>query len=156
MLCKECNSSFVYITSSNYRLNNKIDLCPTCNCIKNVSFLETKFYEFIKSIYKGECIRNTKAIIPPYELDIFLPELSIAIEFNGDYWHANPELERFCDPKDIHSIYKGHEMTNQGIWMKGLRKRNMRNDKNIKLITVFDNAWVNYEPETKSKILLLK
>src|SRR5574344_1535687 len=45
---------------------------------------------FIKSvldIYKIEVITNVK-IIPPYEIDIYIPKLQIGIEFNGDYWHS--------------------------------------------------------------------
>lgn len=30
---------------------------------------------------------NTRKIIPPFELDIFIPSLSLAIEINGGYWH---------------------------------------------------------------------
>jgi len=34
------------------------------------------------------CIRNIRTIIPPKEIDIFLPDFNIGIEFNGMYWHT--------------------------------------------------------------------
>ena len=31
------------------------------------------------------------------EIDIYLPELKIGFEFNGDYWHMNPLMYRYDD-----------------------------------------------------------
>lgn len=33
-------------------------------------------------------IQNSKSIIPPYELDFFIPSKNLAIEINGLYWHS--------------------------------------------------------------------
>lgn len=38
-------------------------------------------------------IRNTRNIIAPKEIDIFVPEKNLAIEFNGVYWHSITKLE---------------------------------------------------------------
>lgn len=43
----------------------------------------------ISTIYKGAIKSNTRKIITPLELDIYLPELKIAIEYNGTYWHSS-------------------------------------------------------------------
>ena len=43
----------------------------------------------ISAIYKGTIKANTRKIIAPLELDIYLPELKIAIEYNGTYWHSS-------------------------------------------------------------------
>ena len=43
----------------------------------------------ISAIYKGTIKSNTRKIITPLELDIYLPELKIAIEYNGTYWHSS-------------------------------------------------------------------
>jgi len=65
-----------------------------CRCLKcyplnsNASLLEKEIVSFIKQNYNGEIITNTKSIIPPLELDIYLPELNLAFEFNGTYWHS--------------------------------------------------------------------
>lgn len=142
--CKKCGNEFVHITSSNYRINNDLDLCPICNPINNnVSFLENQLYEYISSIYKGEIIRNNKTIISPYEIDIYIPELKLAIEFNGDYWHANPKLERFSNPNDVHSIHNGKIITNKDIWDKDIKKYYMCKDIRITMMMIFENDWTN-------------
>lgn len=69
---------------------DKLPCCPNCNKIKTVSKLEMELHAFIKSIYTGKILFNKKSIIPTnkrLELDIFIPDLKIAIEFNGLYWH---------------------------------------------------------------------
>jgi len=49
-------------------------------------------YEFqIENILKELGIRfeqNTKQIIPPQELDFYLPDYNVAIEINSNYWHS--------------------------------------------------------------------
>lgn len=55
---------------------------------KNSSIIEKEIFEYASSIYNGEIVRNTKAIIPPLELDIYIPDKKIAIEVNGTYWHS--------------------------------------------------------------------
>jgi len=44
--------------------------------------------------YYGDCefkkySRITNSL---YSLDFYIPELNVAVEFNGDYWHANPDI----------------------------------------------------------------
>lgn len=43
---------------------------------------------FIKSIHDGEVIQGSYSVIPPKEVDIFIPEHHLAIEINGLYWHS--------------------------------------------------------------------
>lgn len=38
--------------------------------------------------YNGQIQPNNRKIINPKELDIYIPDLKLAIEFNGIYWHA--------------------------------------------------------------------
>lgn len=47
----------------------------------------------ISSIYDGKIIKRSRKIIQPQELDIYLPELKLAIEFNGTYWHQNIDIK---------------------------------------------------------------
>ena len=70
-------------------------------------------------------ISNTRKIIPPYELDFFIPSYNIAIEINGLKWHS----ENFGGKgKDYH-----------------ITKTNMCNKKNIKLIHIFEDEFNKYE-----------
>ena len=49
--------------------------------------MEKELVEFCKQYYP-DLIENDRQLIKPYELDIVIPELKLAIEFNGDYWHS--------------------------------------------------------------------
>ena len=54
------------------------------------SFQERLLSEEICKMFTGiEIIRNTRQIIPPKELDIYLPEYKLAIEYCGSYWHSD-------------------------------------------------------------------
>ena len=58
------------------------------NTYKVYSLLEKKIVNSIKSVYSGEVIENSRKIIAPQEIDIYLPQLKLAIEFNGLYYHS--------------------------------------------------------------------
>lgn len=61
---------------------------PRCECQYKHSRLEDEIYQFIRDIYDKTIIRNDRTVIKPDELDIYLPDLKIAIECNGNYWHS--------------------------------------------------------------------
>lgn len=52
------------------------------------SYGEREVHAFVRECYSGEIITGTKSVIAPYELDVFIPEHNLAIEFNGDYFHS--------------------------------------------------------------------
>lgn len=95
-----------------------------------VSFLEQELVKFIKTIYDGIIIENDRSIIKPYELDIYIPDKHIAIEFNGIYWHNSKNKS-----KNYH-----------------LMKTEMCEKKNIRLIHIFENEWINDKDICKSII----
>lgn len=58
--------------------------------ISNVrSSVEDIIISDLKKIYNGEIVHNTRKIIKPLELDIYIPDLKLAIEYNGTYWHSS-------------------------------------------------------------------
>lgn len=62
--------------------------CPSCSL--HYTFPHKQVEMFVKSL--GVQIQsNIRSIIPPKELDIFIPERSLAIEMNGAYWHSLTE-----------------------------------------------------------------
>ena len=58
------------------------------------SHTEIDLQNYIKSIYFGQIITNTRTIVHHIELDIYLPDLQIAIEYNGKYWHSYPRKDK--------------------------------------------------------------
>ena len=95
--------------------------CGKC-CSVGVSKKEREVVEFISSVYKGRIIANTKRVIPPKELDIYLPDLKIAIEFNGCYWHSDNQGKDLNYHKDKYSACV---------------------DKGIQLIQIWEDDWDN-------------
>lgn len=99
---------------------------------KYYSVLETEMIAAIREVYQGELVLRSNDIIPPYEIDILIPEFNIAIECNGVSWHS--EIMGRKD-KNYHLI----------------KSRKCR-QQNIRLIHVFENDWYNKQEIIKSII----
>lgn len=99
-------------------------------CVNKVSKGEKDVLEFIQSIYNGQIEVNVRNIISPYELDIYLPELNLAIEYNGLYWHSELEKE-----KEFHKM-----------------KTEMCEEKGIQLIHIYEDDWQYKQDIIKSRI----
>ena len=76
-------------------------------------------------------IANDRTQISPKELDIFIPDLNIAIEYCGLIWHSDAFLD-----KNYHKI-----------------KFDLCAQKNIRLITIFEDEWLHKKEIVKNKIL---
>jgi len=133
--CDKCNKTYESTTSLFcQRINYNIEPCIYCNPINNfISGEEINLLNFIKEKYKGEIIENSRSIINPYELDIYLPELKLAFEYNGLYWHSELHKE-----KDYHKI-----------------KNDLCDKKGIQLIHIWEDDWL-YKKETIKSIILNK
>ncbi|MDR1019016.1 MAG: hypothetical protein LBM02_10000 [Lachnospiraceae bacterium] len=59
-------------------------------CTTQISKPEIEVQEFVKSL-GFEIQTNIRKLIKPYELDIYIPSLKKAIEFNGWYWHYHSD-----------------------------------------------------------------
>jgi predicted nucleic acid-binding Zn-ribbon protein len=104
--------------------------CPSCRQSSYTSRSEKEVLDFIKKIYKGKIKSNDRGVIPPQELDIYLPELNLAIEYCGLYWHGDKQK-----PNNYH-----------------LDKTIKCNDLNIRLIHIFEDEWVNKQKIVKEKL----
>jgi hypothetical protein len=101
--------------------------CPKCGNMFNET--EDTLKTFIKSL-NLDIIENTRKIIPPLELDIFIPSHNIAIEFNGIYWHN--ELNK---PSNYH-----------------LNKTIKCEEQGVKLIHIFEDEWLINQDIVKSRL----
>ena len=110
----------------------------------HVSKGENEVLTYIKSIYDGEIFTSCYNIINPYELDIYIPEFKLAIEFNGYFYHSEAVLMRKVKILDLNDeLY-------DLIRVKHIRKADMCEDLGIRLIQILDLDWNNPE---KQKIL---
>ena len=112
--CVKCGNIFeqkIYTTGLGE--SRTIPRCQICYPNHASSIVEKELLNFIKSIYQGKIIRSNKEIIKPYELDIYLPEKQVAIQFDGIYWHNNKhKSENYhlnktesCEEQGIHLIH---------------------------------------------------
>ena len=126
-LCKKCNNKFQTIW-------NNIQqgfLCPICYPRNSgESIAESEIFNFLKEILPNEMliIKNTKIVISPYELDIYIPDKNIAIEHDGLFWHKNYD-------RNYH-----------------LNKTEMCNKLNITLIHIFEDEWIYKKDIVKSRL----
>ena len=106
--------------------NNKQG-CPECAKEKKYSDAEIKINSFIKSL-NIKTISSDRKILNGYELDIYIPEHNLAIEFDGLYWH--------------NELYKENNYH--------LNKTTNCNKKNIQLIHIFEDEWLERPDVVKS------
>jgi hypothetical protein len=92
---------------------------------------EIEIVNFIKSLGIDNIILGDRQQIKPYEIDIFLPDYNLGIEYNGLYWHS----ELFGCKPTYH-----------------VNKLKMAISKNINLIQIFENEWILKQDIVKSKI----
>lgn len=107
--------------------------CPQCNHQSYSSRPELEIYNLLLP-YHPDIVRNTRTLIHPYEVDIYVPGKNIAIEFNGLYWHS----EETGKGKAYHH-----------------NKYQLLKNKGIQLIQVWEDDW-NRNPELMKRILAHK
>ena len=98
--------------------------------MSGTSYSEKEIVDFIKSICDYEIIENSRQIISPKELDIYIPSKNLAIEFDGVHWHDENHID-----KNYH-----------------FNKTRLCNEKGIDLIHVFEDDWLERKDIVKSMI----
>ena len=85
--------------------------------IKKVSNEENELFEYIKAIYDGEIQQSNRSVLNGKELDIYIPEKNLAIEYNGLYSHCyRPWEEKESLIKDSkYHLHKTLECEKQSI-----------------------------------------
>jgi hypothetical protein len=131
--CLDCDSIFnINRQHLVNRIEIKSNICLICNPILNgKSKMELEILEFIKINYNGNIITSDRNILDGNELDIYLPDMNLAFEFNGLYWHS----ELYKD-KNYH-----------------LNKTNKCLDLNINLVHIWEDDWLFKQDIVKSIIL---
>jgi hypothetical protein len=115
--CLKCNGIF-----SDDMCNGSSPVCRTCNPIHtNISVDEKEILSYIKTIYNDEILENDRTILDGKEIDIYLPEINLGIEFDGIYWHSE-----ISGGKDKHYH---------------LNKTKLSLGKNIQLMHIWDWEW---------------
>ena len=108
-------------------------ILPRCNVCypKQSSKPEKDLTDFCK-IYFPNLLENNRQYISPYELDIIIPELKLAIELNGIYWHAI----NFGSKRNHH-----------------LNKTEMCEQIGYRLIHIWEDEWNDNQEKIKQKLI---
>lgn len=96
---------------------------------------EKELLEYVKSIYNGEIKENVTNVISNnnhryYELDIYIPDLNIAFEFNGNYWHSTKFKDEYY-----------HQRKTILCYLQG-----------VQLIHIYEEDWDKNKDEVKDRI----
>ncbi len=106
----------------------------------------------IKSLFDLQHISYlscTRKIIPPKELDFYFPEMKIAIEFQGTYWHMDPRIY------EIEDINQSNKKTAIEIWEADLYKKTLCEEQGIKLYHIWEIDWIERREEIINMLLQL-
>ena len=92
---------------------------------------EQEVLEFVRTIIPADrVVANTNDVIPPKELDIWIPSQRVAIEFCGLYWHS----DRFKEPR-----YHANKMKDCS-------------NNNVRLLMIFEDEWKSRREIVQLKI----
>lgn len=94
--------------------------CKSCNPVGSRQQLEIS--AFVKSL-GFEVEDSTRSVIPPLEIDVWVPSKKIAIEYHGLYWHSGGRESTF--EKNRHR-----------------KKYEICASAGIKLIQIFSDEWI--------------
>jgi len=98
-------------------------------CSNAISNIEKDIVAFIKS-FSINVLENCRTVLNGKELDIYIPEYKLAIEFNGLYWHS-----------ELHKDKNYH-----------VDKTNECEVKGIQLIHIFEDEWLDKQDIVKSRL----
>ena len=63
--------------------------CPICNAGRQTSFAEQAIFYYIQKFYPDAINRCQSILGNRMELDIYIPSLRLAIEYDGAFWHKS-------------------------------------------------------------------
>lgn len=120
------NESNVLKHIHKYGIEVYVDIFPS------VSKYEKEIIQYIKSIGIDNVAQSNKTILNGKELDIYIPDRQLAIEFNGTYWHSSIFKDK--------SYHQHKTLTCE--------------QQDIRLIHIFEYEWQDEEMQDKIKQLL--
>lgn len=124
--CKKCGNVF-----TSYWDDGHSGHCPKCVTI-GCSNEESQLFEFLKTCVDANDIKHCcRDVIHPYEIDFFIKNKNVAIEFDGLYWHSSAN--------QLNNHYH-------------LMKTELCEKQGIQLIHVFENEWLNKRDIVKSRL----
>ena len=128
----KCNHTWK-ILPHNFLAKKTLANCPICEPKINISNISKGEQELFEWLSKYTKVSRKSGILNGLDIDIFLDQYNIGIEYNGEYWHG----ENHRDPK-YH-----------------INKTNVAKFKDIRLIHIFEHQWNQKQYIVKSRLLSL-
>lgn len=128
------HSKKYFIKNSSIKLAKELDMEYREEAKVYNSKYEAEIHSWLSSIYSGEILVNKYGIIKDNtkkQLDFYIPDKQLAIEFNGDFVHS----ANYGKSADYH-----------------LNKTNLCFEQGIRLIHVFEHEWLTKQNILKSII----
>lgn len=120
--CDVCNNQFQFTNQYLRPCKWNTSICPFCNPReKNTSKGEQELYDFLSANTSLNLLQNDRIKLKGKELDIYIPELNIGIEYSGLYWHSE----------------QGHQ-----VKYNIFDKHYLAFDHGVRLITIFEDEWI--------------
>jgi rubrerythrin len=128
--CNTCHNEF-----ESHIANGTIPRCPICFPSSIQGKLEKELVAWLISILPDtKIITNTRRLISPLEIDIYIPSFNLAIEFDEVYWHSEKS-----------SLGKRDQNYH-------INKTKACKEKGIHLLHIFDSEWWDTPDIVKSVI----
>ncbi len=96
----KCNRGHSWLASPNGRRNSG---CPVCSMERHTSFPEQAIFFYLSKYLNAE----NRFKLNKKEIDIYLPDLSVGIEYDGEYYHRSKSARSKEKTKDAFFLSKG-------------------------------------------------
>lgn len=138
VVCRDCNTEFSF-DKQNLRpgkvATRTVEICPTCRPSNpyNQSKGELEMYEFIKTVIPTINVKSgDRTILGGKEFDVWIPEMNVAFEYNGVYYHSEG----------------GHRYSKYNI----LEKLLLAQEKGVRLVSIDEDEWKTKQEIVESRI----
>lgn len=132
--CRKCDTQFSF--TKQYFTDSKFfhELCPTCHP-RDIyrSGAEQEIFNYVNNL-GFTCVAN-KRFAGIGEVDIFLPDKKLCIEYNGLYWHSEEVLTMVGKSKTA-----------------DLEKKERLEQLGYRVITIFEDEWIHKRLIVQSRI----
>lgn len=125
-----CPEHGFFMQTPTNHLSSKLG-CPRCNHMKSAP--EEQVAAFLEQF--TPVVRRDRTLISPKELDIYLPEHRLAVEFCGMYWHSH-----------------GDRIDEKKNKLRHAEKHHLCAERGIRLITLYETEW-SERPRTVKRLL---
>ena len=138
--CQICGNSW------KAKINNRAHGrgCPACNN-NGTSFVEQTLFYYVKKIYPNA---ENRYMLDGTELDIFIPELNVAIEYDGAFYHSIKGSDEREAKKDIFC-------KENGIKLIRLREKPLEHTDNAINLSCDCTSWNSLEDTSRDLLKYL-